>query len=119
MLTAFAQHIFSDFFSHELLNILGRFYFLALHFVGKEIDSAIRQPLWEIGVDYPHETGHGIAHYGVVVEGPARISSSRASYTSDIPLETNFFGYGRFSRQMFVPFLIVNYTSKILLHIMR
>ncbi|CAG2211507.1 pepP [Mytilus edulis] len=62
---------------------------------GKEIDSAIRQPLWEIGVDYPHETGHGIAHYGVVVEGPARISSSRASYTSDIPLETNFFGYDK------------------------
>ena len=36
---------------------------------GRSIDSVSRQPLWEIGVDYSHETGHGISHNGAVVEG--------------------------------------------------
>ena len=36
---------------------------------GREIDVVSREPLWEIGADYAHETGHGISHNGAVVEG--------------------------------------------------
>ncbi|MBT4777499.1 MAG: aminopeptidase P family protein [Rhodobacteraceae bacterium] len=41
---------------------------------GRDIDSLARVPLWEIGHDYDHGTGHGVGVYLSVHEGPQRIS---------------------------------------------
>jgi Xaa-Pro aminopeptidase len=41
---------------------------------GSQLDSLARQPLWEIGLDYDHGTGHGVGSYLSVHEGPQRIS---------------------------------------------
>ena len=43
---------------------------------GAQIDSFARQPLWEIGLDFDHGTGHGIGSYLSVHEGPQRIAKT-------------------------------------------
>ena len=41
---------------------------------GSQLDSLARIPLWEIGKDYNHGTGHGVGAYLSVHEGPHSIS---------------------------------------------
>ncbi len=41
---------------------------------GSQLDVLARRPLWEIGLDYDHGTGHGVGSYLSVHEGPHRIS---------------------------------------------
>ncbi len=41
---------------------------------GSQLDTLARQPLWEVGLDYDHGTGHGVGSYLGVHEGPQRIS---------------------------------------------
>ncbi|XP_070188536.1 xaa-Pro aminopeptidase 1-like isoform X2 [Littorina saxatilis] len=41
---------------------------------GRQIDMAARAPLWSVGLEYRHGTGHGIGAYLSVHEGPGRIS---------------------------------------------
>lgn len=41
---------------------------------GHRLDSLARAPLWEIGLDYDHGTGHGIGSFLSVHEGPQNIS---------------------------------------------
>jgi Xaa-Pro aminopeptidase len=41
---------------------------------GSSLDVLARKPLWEIGLDYDHGTGHGVGSYLSVHEGPQRIS---------------------------------------------
>jgi Xaa-Pro aminopeptidase len=43
---------------------------------GSQLDALARQPLWEMGLDYDHGTGHGVGSYLGVHEGPQRISKS-------------------------------------------
>jgi Xaa-Pro aminopeptidase len=43
--------------------------------LGGHLDSFARRPLWEVGLDYPHGTGHGIGAYLSVHEGPQRIAA--------------------------------------------
>ena len=50
---------------------------------GAQLDSIARQPLWQVGVDFDHGTGHGIGHYLSVHEGPQSISRRGAG----VPLE--------------------------------
>ena len=38
------------------------------------MDALARAPLWAIGADYDHGTGHGVGSYLGVHEGPQRIS---------------------------------------------
>jgi Xaa-Pro aminopeptidase len=42
--------------------------------VGAQLDSFARAPLWEVGLDYGHGTGHGVGAYLSVHEGPQRIA---------------------------------------------
>ncbi len=42
---------------------------------GSQLDGLARRPLWGIGTDYAHGTGHGVGSYLAVHEGPARIAS--------------------------------------------
>ncbi|MSP81511.1 MAG: aminopeptidase P family protein [Alphaproteobacteria bacterium] len=41
---------------------------------GSQLDALARQPLWQLGLDYDHGTGHGVGSYLSVHEGPHRIS---------------------------------------------
>lgn len=41
---------------------------------GGQIDAFARRPLWEVGLDYAHGTGHGVGAYLSVHEGPQRIA---------------------------------------------
>ncbi|MBV9590166.1 MAG: M24 family metallopeptidase, partial [Hyphomicrobiales bacterium] len=49
---------------------------------GARIDAFARRPLWEVGLDFDHGTGHGIGSYLSVHEGPQRISA-----LGNVPLE--------------------------------
>ncbi|HZZ60206.1 MAG TPA: aminopeptidase P family protein [Roseiarcus sp.] len=41
---------------------------------GAQIDALARLPLWRVGLDFDHGTGHGVGSYLSVHEGPHRIS---------------------------------------------
>lgn len=41
---------------------------------GSQLDALARKPLWDVGLDYDHGTGHGVGSYLGVHEGPQRIS---------------------------------------------
>jgi len=43
---------------------------------GSQLDVLARRPLWEVGLDYDHGTGHGVGSYLSVHEGPQRISKA-------------------------------------------
>ncbi|MEL6681756.1 MAG: aminopeptidase P family protein [Pseudomonadota bacterium] len=49
---------------------------------GQHLDALARAPLWLVGMDYDHGTGHGVGSYLCVHEGPQSLSRR-----SDIPLE--------------------------------
>jgi len=46
---------------------------------GTQLDILARQPLWEVGLDYDHGTGHGVGSYLGVHEGPQRIAKTSSS----------------------------------------
>ncbi|XP_052709369.1 uncharacterized protein LOC128184084 isoform X3 [Crassostrea angulata] len=72
---------------------LARFKFAKTKFgpYGREIDAIARRPLWEVGLQYRHGTGHGIGMFLSVHEGPGRISLSHAPFESDSPLDDGQF----------------------------
>lgn len=43
---------------------------------GAQIDAIARKPLWDLGLDYDHGTGHGVGSFLAVHEGPQRISKA-------------------------------------------
>lgn len=49
---------------------------------GAHLDALARAPLWRMGCDYDHGTGHGVGSYLSVHEGPQRISRA-----STLPLQ--------------------------------
>jgi Xaa-Pro aminopeptidase len=40
---------------------------------GQSLDIIARNPLWQVGLDYKHGTGHGVGFFNSVHEGPNRI----------------------------------------------
>lgn len=40
---------------------------------GAQLDALAKMPLWRIGADYGHGTGHGVGHFLCVHEGPQNI----------------------------------------------
>lgn len=47
---------------------------------GYKLDTLARSPLWNIGIEYKHGTGHGVACFGNVHEGPHSISLYGSMY---------------------------------------
>ena len=43
---------------------------------GAQIDVLARKPLWDVGLDFDHGTGHGVGSYLSVHEGPQRIAKT-------------------------------------------
>lgn len=41
---------------------------------GHQIDAFARRPLWELGLDYDHGTGHGVGHCMLIHENPHRMA---------------------------------------------
>ena len=55
---------------------------------GTQLDSFARRPLWNIGCDFAHGTGHGVGSFLAVHEGPQRISPVGSSQAGgDEPLQ--------------------------------
>jgi Xaa-Pro aminopeptidase len=50
---------------------------------GSQLDAVARHPLWQLGLDYDHGTGHGVGSFLGVHEGPHRI----AKVANATPLE--------------------------------
>lgn len=54
---------------------------------GIQLDTLARMPLWEVGLDYAHGTGHGVGSFLAVHEGPQRITLPGSSQSGgDEPL---------------------------------
>jgi len=43
-------------------------------YAGRDLDPLARAPLWRMGLDFDHGTGHGVGVYLCVHEGPQRLS---------------------------------------------
>ena len=41
---------------------------------GHQLDAFARRPLWEMGLDFDHGTGHGVGHQLLIHENPHRIA---------------------------------------------
>lgn len=47
---------------------------------GHHLDALARRPLWDLGLDYDHGTGHGVGHYLSVHEHPHRFGKTVNAY---------------------------------------
>ncbi len=54
---------------------------------GQNLDVLARGPLWEMGMDYNHGTGHGVGYILGVHEGPQRIHWRVSPGAQSVPLE--------------------------------
>lgn len=54
---------------------------------GQNLDVLARQPLWEIGLDYNHGTGHGVGYLLNIHEGPCGFRWRMVSGQTFYPLE--------------------------------
>lgn len=62
---------------------------------GIDLDPFARRPLWDIGADFDHGTGHGIGSYLSVHEGPQSISRAGMAVLQPGMLISNEPGYYR------------------------
>ena len=79
---------------------------------GRDIDAFARAPLWKIGQDYAHGTGHGVGHYLSVHEGPQRISKfSDVEFKEGMIVsnEPGFYKEGKFGIRIENLILVKNY----------
>ncbi len=60
---------------------------------GMQLDTLARAPLWEVGQDFDHGTGHGVGSYLSVHEGPQRISKGGLVPLQDGMIVSNEPGY--------------------------
>lgn len=56
---------------------------------GMKLDITARSRLWQNSADYKHGTGHGVACFGNVHEGPISISSDASDYGFDANMVTS------------------------------
>ena len=54
---------------------------------GSHLDAMARRPLWELGLDYNHGTGHGVGYLMNVHEGPNSIRKRTSRSAEEAPLE--------------------------------
>ncbi len=54
---------------------------------GAQLDVIARRPLWDLGVDYNHGTGHGVGYFLNVHEGPQNIGLSGRGGKLGAPFE--------------------------------
>lgn len=54
---------------------------------GRNLDILSRKPLWDLGIDFKHGTGHGVGYILNVHEGPQNIRWKYVDGMSEYPLE--------------------------------
>ncbi len=54
---------------------------------GSHLDAMARRPLWELGLDYNHGTGHGVGYLMNVHEGPNSIRKRNSKSSEEVPLK--------------------------------
>ena len=82
---------------------------------GHQIDAICRRPLWDLGLDYDHGTGHGIGHCLSVHEHPQRICKE-VNPVDLVPgmvlsIEPGYYAAGRFGIRIENLFEIVEDTD--------
>ena len=60
---------------------------------GSDVDKNARKPLREIGLDYPHGTGHGVGYFLNVHEGPQSLSKNSKIHLKPGMIISNEPGY--------------------------
>lgn len=77
--------------AHYTAVLRGNLALAAAHFprgvTGANLDALARQPLWELGLDYNHGTGHGVGYLLSVHEGPNAFRWRIADAEDNVPLE--------------------------------
>ena len=67
---------------------------------GTQLDAFARKPLWDMGLDYDHGTGHGVGSFLGVHEGPQRIAKAPNSQSLEpgmiLSNEPGFYKAGEF-----------------------
>lgn len=65
-----------------------------------QLDAFARRPLWEIGLDYDHGTGHGVGHNLLIHEYPYRFAKTANPYGltpgAVLTIEPGFYAAGAF-----------------------
>lgn len=67
---------------------------------GHQLDAFARRPLWDLGLDYDHGTGHGVGHRLLVHEYPHRFSKLATPYGLEpghiMTIEPGYYEAGRY-----------------------
>ena len=76
---------------HYTATVMGMLRLSKAHFLegssGRNVDILARGPLWDMGIDYKHGTGHGIGYILNVHEGPQNIRWKFAQGQYEAPLK--------------------------------
>ncbi|CAK9290978.1 unnamed protein product [Gordionus sp. m RMFG-2023] len=87
------------------------------YITGRQVDTMSRQPLWEMGLDYRHGTGHGLGAFLNVHEGPIFIGVAgsldvnfkHGMFLSDEP---GFYKANDFGVRLETIVMVKNFTTK-------
>ena len=67
---------------------------------GHHLDALARRPLWDLGLDYDHGTGHGVGHFLSVHEHPHRFGKAVNAHRFEpgvvMTIEPGYYAEGRF-----------------------
>ena len=67
---------------------------------GHQLDAFARRPLWDLGLDYDHGTGHGVGHNLLVHEYPHRFAKLANPYGLEpgniMTIEPGYYAEGRY-----------------------
>uniref|UniRef100_A0A2C9L1E3 Peptidase M24 domain-containing protein n=1 Tax=Biomphalaria glabrata TaxID=6526 RepID=A0A2C9L1E3_BIOGL len=85
---------------------------------GGVLDTVARNPLWQVGLDYRHGTGHGIGAYLSVHEGPGGINVNSNSDPALKPYEfysdePGYYEDGKFGIRLETVVTAVPYQTKV------
>ncbi|MCC7320681.1 MAG: aminopeptidase P family protein [Rubellimicrobium sp.] len=69
-----------------------------------QLDALARRPLWDIGLDYDHGTGHGVGHNLLIHEYPHRFGKKENPFRLEpglvLTIEPGFYAEGRFGMRI-------------------
>lgn len=71
---------------------------------GQQLDAFARRPLWDLGLDYDHGTGHGVGHNLLIHEYPHRFGKNSKPFGLEpgviMTIEPGFYAAGRFGMRI-------------------
>ena len=71
---------------------------------GQQLDALARRPLWDLGLDYDHGTGHGVGHNLLIHEYPHRFGKDAKPFGLEpgviMTIEPGFYAAGEFGMRI-------------------